>query len=156
HTYGTPFFSPYYNPANHFTVWGSAEVLRSLRAVLDPRSDLSRLYFPPTTDLMQAIKEFRTLEAGMDFPLRSTPVRPHALNHRGGCRAFRLANGGRAYVSATDHEHTPGPDAGLVEFARGADVLYTEGQYTLAEYEGREGISGDPPSPRRGWGHSPV
>ena len=45
---------------------------------------------------------------------------------------------------------------GLAAFAQGADLLYTEGQYTRVEYEGRAGVAGDPPLSRRGWGHSPV
>jgi phosphoribosyl 1,2-cyclic phosphodiesterase len=156
HTLATPFFAPYYNPDNRFTVWGLQQVLDSLGAVLDPHSTLSQVYFPPTYDQMQALREMRPVRAGEEFALGSTRVRTHALRHPGGCLAFRLDNGGRSFVFATDHEHPQAPDPGLAEFARGADLLYTEGQYTRAEYEGKEGIACDPPAPRRGWGHSPV
>jgi phosphoribosyl 1,2-cyclic phosphodiesterase len=156
HTYGTPYFIPYYNPANNFTLWGTPLVLKSLGAVLDPRSELSRMYFPPTYAELKALHEFRPVEPGSAFALGSTHVKTYALRHPGGCLAFRLENAGRVFVFATDHEQPEVPDRGLAEFARGADLLYTEGQYTRAEYEGREGISGDPPMSHRGWGHTPV
>jgi phosphoribosyl 1,2-cyclic phosphodiesterase len=156
HTYGTAYFAPYYNPANAFTIWASPRVLKSLAAVFDPKSALSRLYFPPTYDQMTALKECRAVEAGTDFRLGSTRVTTCALHHPGGCLAYRLENAGRVFVFATDHEQPEVPDPGLAAFARGADLLYTEGQYTRAEYEGREGVAEDPPLARRGWGHSPV
>jgi phosphoribosyl 1,2-cyclic phosphodiesterase len=154
HTFATPYFVPYYNPANSFTIWGAQAVLDSLIAVLDPLSGLSKIYFPPTFDQLKAIREFRALEAGRDVELGSTRLRTYALNHPGGCLAFRLENAGRCFVFATDHEQKEVPDRGLAEFARGADLLYTEGQYTTAEYDGKVGPAGDPPMPRRGWGHS--
>ncbi len=156
HTFATPYFAPYYNPANSFTLWGSRATLDSLAAVLDPRSTLSQLYFPPTYAELKAVRDIRTLQGGLTFRLGSTTVSTYALHHPGGCLAYRLENAGRVFVFATDHEHQEVPDPGLAAFARGADLLYTEGQYTLAEYEGREGVAGDPPMPRRGWGHSPV
>jgi ribonuclease BN (tRNA processing enzyme) len=156
HTYATPYFAPYYDPANYFTLWGTQEVLKSLDAVLSPGSDLSHLYFPPTYAEMKAIRKFCPVVAGEEVGIGATRVRTRALNHPGGCLAYRLDCGGRSFVFATDHEQPQVPDPGLAEFARGADLLYTEGQYTAAEYEGREGVAGDPPFPRRGWGHSPV
>jgi phosphoribosyl 1,2-cyclic phosphodiesterase len=156
HTFATPYFVPYYNPANSFTIWGSQVVIDSLAAVLNPMSNLSQIYFPPTYDQMKAIKEFRTLLPGQEFRIGSTRLLTYALHHPGGCLAFRLENGGRSFVFATDHEQQEVPDKGLAEFARGADLLYTEGQYTRDEYEGKVGICGDPPFPRHGWGHSPV
>jgi phosphoribosyl 1,2-cyclic phosphodiesterase len=156
HTFATPYFAPYYNPLNRFTVWGTQSVLDSLAAVLDPAARLSHVYFPPTYEEMKALKELRPLQPGDTFQLGSTTVRTHALNHPGGCLAFRLDNAGRSYVFATDHEQQQAPDLKLAEFARDADVLYTEGQYTQAEYDGQAGIGGDPPVPRRGWGHSPI
>jgi phosphoribosyl 1,2-cyclic phosphodiesterase len=156
HTFATPYFVPYYNPGNHFTIWGSQSVIDSLKAVLDPHSSLSKVYFPPTFDQLQALRDFRPLEAGQAIDLGSTRLRTYALTHPGGCLAFRLENAGRCFVFATDHEQKEVPDRGLADFARGADLLYTEGQYTAAEYEGRVGPAGDPPMPRRGWGHSTV
>jgi phosphoribosyl 1,2-cyclic phosphodiesterase len=156
HIAGTPYFPPYYDPANTFTIWGTREVLDRLDAVLDPRAPLSQVFFPPTYAQMKAIKNFRTFRAGEAFTLGSTTIRTCALDHPGGCTAFRLENAGRSYVFATDHEQRQAPDPVLVEFARDADVLYTEGQYTLDEYEGRVGIAGGLPQSRHNWGHSPL
>jgi phosphoribosyl 1,2-cyclic phosphodiesterase len=156
HTFATPYFVPYYNPANSFNIWGSQVVIDSLAAVLNPMSSLSQIYFPPTYDQMKAIKEFRTLVPGQEFKIGSTRIRTYALDHPGGCLAFRLDTAGRSYVFATDHEQKQVPDTGLAEFARGADLLYTEGQYTKEEYDGRVGLCGDPPFARHGWGHSPI
>jgi phosphoribosyl 1,2-cyclic phosphodiesterase len=156
HIYGTPYFAPYYDPANRFTIWGSQEVLDSLSVLFNPASELSRRYFPPTYDQMKALEDFRPIEAGADFQIGSTRITTYPLYHPGGCLAYRLENAGHVFVFATDHEHVEVPDRGLAAFARGADVLYTEGQYTAAEYEGRQGVGTDPPLARRGWGHSPI
>jgi phosphoribosyl 1,2-cyclic phosphodiesterase len=156
HICATPYFAPYYNPANRFTVWGSRDVLDSLGVLFSPTSELSRRYFPPTYDQMKALEEFRTLEAGSEFQIGSTRISTYALRHPGGCLAYRLENAGHVFVFASDHEHAEGADPGLAEFARGADVLYTEGQYLRDEYEGRQGVGADPPLPRHGWGHSPI
>ncbi len=156
HTFATPYFDPYYDPANSFTIWGSRQVLDSLAVLFNPGSNLSKLYFPPTYAQMKALSEFREVRAGADYQVGSTRIRTHALAHPGGCLAYRLDNAGRSFVFATDHEQAEVPDRGLADFARGADLLYTEGQYTRAEYEGRAGIAGSPPQPRRGWGHSPL
>jgi len=50
-------------------------------------------------------------------------------------------------VCATDTEGYPGDDGLLIEFARGADLLIHDAEYTDAEYAG-------PPISRQGWGHS--
>jgi phosphoribosyl 1,2-cyclic phosphodiesterase len=156
HTYGTPFFMPYYNPANSFTLWGSRSALDSLQAVLDPKASLSHVYFPPTFDELKAIRSFQEVKGGDEFHIGGTRITTCALHHPGGCLGYRLENAGRVFVFATDHEQQQVPDPVLCDFARDADLLYTEGQYTRDEYEGRVGPAGDPPIPRRGWGHSPV
>jgi phosphoribosyl 1,2-cyclic phosphodiesterase len=156
HTFTTPYCGPFFEPTNTFTIWGSQKVLDSLAVLFDPGSDLSRLYFPQTYALMKGLEKFRAVGAGDEFQIGSTRIRTHALNHPGGCLAYRLDNAGRSFVFATDHEQPEVPDRTLAEFARGADLLYTEGQYTRAEYEGIEGIGGSPPEPRRGWGHTPL
>jgi phosphoribosyl 1,2-cyclic phosphodiesterase len=156
HTYATPYVDPYFDPRNHFTLWGSQTVLKSFEAVLSPKSPLSHTYFPPTINLLRALRDYRVIEAGADFPIGSTRVRTYGLNHPGGCLAFRLENAGRVFVFATDHEHPEVPDRNLAAFAAGADLLYTDGQYLGAEYEGKEGVMREKPFARRGWGHSTV
>lgn len=156
HIYGTPYFAPYYDPRNRFTIWGSPDVLDGLAVLFNPTSELSRRYFPPTYDQMKALEDFRPLQAGADFAIGSTRIRTYALRHPGGCLAYRLESAGRVFVFATDHEQIEIPDRGLADFAQGADLLYTEGQYTAAEYEGRQKVGHGPAMPRRGWGHSPI
>jgi phosphoribosyl 1,2-cyclic phosphodiesterase len=156
HIYATPYFQPYYDPSNHFTIYGSPDTLHSIGVLFDPQSEMSRRYFPPTYEQMMALKDFRPIPPGSSFEIGSTRIRTHALTHPGGCLAYRLENAGHAYVFATDHEQIEAPDHSLAEFARGADVFYTEGQYTRGEYEGRDKIGRGPALPRRGWGHSSI
>ncbi len=156
HSFATPFFPPYYDPRNHFTIWGNRLVLQSLDAVLSPTSALSHVYFPPTFDMMQALRRTEELNPWQEFHIGETKVRTFPLRHPGGGLAFRFDRAGKAYVFATDHEEPEGRDEALASFARGADVLYTEGQYTQSEYEGKEALPGEGPMPRRGWGHSSI
>jgi phosphoribosyl 1,2-cyclic phosphodiesterase len=156
HTWATPYVGPFYDPRNHFTLYGSRAVFHSLDAILSSQSPLSGVYFPPTFDMMKGVKERREIQPGEEFMVGTTRVRTQGLHHPGGCLAFRLERQGRAFVFATDHEHEIAPDPALAEFARGADLLYTEGQYLLSEYEGRAALPGEPLLSRRGWGHSAV
>jgi phosphoribosyl 1,2-cyclic phosphodiesterase len=156
HISATPLFDPYFEPANHFTLHAPPSALTSLETLLSPASPLSTLYFPLTFESLKALRDRRPLPAGADFFLGSTRVRTFALRHPGGCLAFRLENAGRAFVFATDHEHAEVPDRTLAGFARDADLLYLDGQYLAAEYEGRVGIMGERPLARVGWGHSPI
>lgn len=156
HTFGTAFFDPYYDPRNHFTFWASTTVKRSLDTVLSPTSDFSGVYFPPTYELMRGIKEFRDVKADMVYQLGDTRITTFALNHPGTCIGYRFDRLGKSIVLASDHEHKQTPDPTLVDFARGADLLYADAQYLEDEYEGRVGIMKERPVPRRGWGHSSV
>jgi phosphoribosyl 1,2-cyclic phosphodiesterase len=156
HTFATPYFSPYYDSRNSFILWGPKVTLDSLTAVLDPKSAMSQIYFPPTYSEMKGIRDFRPIEPGADMMIGSTRITTYRLNHPGGSMAYRFENSGKVFVFATDHEHEVVPDSGLAEFARGADLFYTEGQYTAAEYLAETGIGGDRPMSHRGWGHSPV
>ena len=156
HVVATPFFSPYFDGNNRFIIWGTRTVLDSLQAVLSPESALSRTYFPPTFAMMKAIEAFREIYPGGEVQIGGTRVRTMELCHPGGCLAYRLERDGKACVFATDHEQPEVPDRELAEFARGAELLYTEGQYLQSEYDGKQALPGEKPLPRRGWGHSPV
>src|SRR5262245_40522531 len=100
HTYGTPYFTPYYDPRNNFTIWGTRSVLDSLEAVLSPSSPMSHTYFPPTFDMLRAIRRREEVQPGQEFAIGQTRITTCALHHPGGCMAFRLENAGRVFVFA--------------------------------------------------------
>jgi phosphoribosyl 1,2-cyclic phosphodiesterase len=156
HTFATPFFDPYFNPGNSFTMYGSEVVMKSFDAVLSPAAPLSHMYFPPTFDLLKAIIKRQTITEGQTFTIGATTITTYPLKHPGGCLGFRLECRGRRFVFCTDHEHEQASDLGLAQFAQGADLLYLDGQYLAQEYEGRTGIMSEAPQSHRGWGHSPI
>jgi phosphoribosyl 1,2-cyclic phosphodiesterase len=156
HTYATPFVDPYYDPRNHFNLWGTPRVLDSLRAVLDPASPLRGIYFPPAFDMMAAIRGLHEVVEGGTFAIGDTRIRTYVLNHPGGCLAYRFERGNRSLVFASDHEPLETPDLKLAEFARDADLFYVDAQYLDGEYRGEIGICADRPLARRGWGHGTV
>ena len=139
HLIGTPFFDPYMDPRNDFTLYvAPATVMESsLEGMLMPSSPLSSTFFPATFDMLKALRKRITIAAGQTFAIGATKVSTHGLNHPGGCLGFRFDLQGRSFVFCTDHEHLEAPDHALAEFARGADLLYVDGQYLAAEYEGR-------------------
>jgi ribonuclease BN (tRNA processing enzyme) len=102
------------------------------------------------------LHSLRPLEPGREFHIGGTRIKTFPLNHPGGALAYRLERAGRVVVFASDHEQHESPDRSLADFAQEADVLYMDAQYLDDEYQGRAGIRGERPTPRRGWGHSTV
>jgi phosphoribosyl 1,2-cyclic phosphodiesterase len=156
HTCAFPFFDPWFDERAHFTFYGSAEVHRSFDGILAPTAALRKLFFPITTDWFRGLRERRTLAAGDTVTLGGTRVSTLALRHPGGCLGYRVDCGGRGFVFATDHEPAVTPDLGLAHFAHRADLLYLDGQFRAAEYQGALGVDGEEPQSRQGWGHGTV
>jgi ribonuclease BN (tRNA processing enzyme) len=106
----------------------------------------------------------------LERPIRlgATSITAFAVFHPAPCLAYRVEHGGRAFVFCTDHELWRGdpshPDnarsldaeARVVAHATGADLLYRDGQYLRAEYDGIMGIGGSGAISRAGWGHSCI
>ncbi|HXG10182.1 MAG TPA: MBL fold metallo-hydrolase [Gemmataceae bacterium] len=149
HLLGSPFFAPYFDARNEFILWGTPKVLDTLASFL-------KAHYPTMYSKMTAIRGRRPIEAGREFRIGATHIRTYALNHPGGCLAYRLENAGRSFVFVTDHEQPEVPDRGLADFARGADLLYLEGQFLDQEYAGDVRVPGEGGQPRRGWGHSTI
>lgn len=112
--------------------------------------------FPVGLDAMRADLRFFDVPYGerITLPASIAPiiVRHVGVDHPNGCVAWRVEHDGHAVVYATDLELAQGIDgevfAGLVELAKGADLLIFDAMYTPEEYEGKGTFS------RRGWGHS--
>jgi phosphoribosyl 1,2-cyclic phosphodiesterase len=142
HIQGFPFFTPAYVPGNRVDIYGPERAAgRDVRAALE--AQMRAPHFPVGLEAMRAELGFYPLPAGAQLRMGTIEVTTAAANHPGGCLAYRLEAEGRSVVYATDTEHADEVDCGLVELARGCDVLIYDAQYTADEYRGK-----------RGWGHS--
>ena len=141
HLQGFPFFNPAYHADTridiHLAQLRSGHISESLFKLMDEP------HFPvPFQDLPADIR-FHEIN-GRAHLLGEVSVTSHPLNHPGGSVAYRLEYGGKVLVYQTDHEPYGGEkDQPVLDFARGADLLIREAQYTAAEYE-----------TKHGWGHS--
>ena len=155
HIQGFPFFTPIYQPANQFSIYGFSRgdqrIFRLLSGQM--RSD----YFPVDFSELSATIRPAELEMGQGA-IEGVYVRALPQTHPGGSWAFSFEAQGRKVVYATDHEldlHLPDREVSmshpedvrempgsLVDFVAGADLLIADGQYTDDEYRSKVG-----------WGH---
>ncbi|MEO7650845.1 MAG: MBL fold metallo-hydrolase [Bryobacteraceae bacterium] len=148
HLQGFPFFNPLYRKSTRLRVYmpphGPTDPFAALRRTMEePVFPVSFEYIPSQIDL-------RVLNGA--FKVGDVSVKTMPVNHPGGCTAFRLEYQGRSLVYMTDHEpysrrygaqvEQAVLDEQIREFARGAELLVRESQYTNEEY-----------SAKRGWGH---
>ncbi len=151
HIQGLPFFTPAFQAGNHFRLFGSSSLERSLEVVL--RQQMSPVVFPVAFDQLLARMEFAEL-AGDGHRGRGYEVSAINVRHPGGALGFRVtpsSGSNRSLVFIPDNELDRDGDLAdsastrdaLVEFARGAKVLIHDAMYTGAEY-----------MDHRGWGHS--
>jgi len=168
HTQGFPFFKPAYLGASTCYIFGP----RTLR--VDLEEALSNAMLPPAFPLqlqdMAAMKSIRTIEDSEAIFLGDPAAEPevrniyHSRNQmppdavminahksyahpRAGVFVYKITWRGKSLVYATDTEGYLGGDQRLINFARGADVLIHDAQYTEEEYT-------SPHAPKQGWGHS--
>ena len=153
HIQGLPFFSPIFQPGNHFTIWGpppdtlNGGIGRVIREQMSPE------VFPVPFESLAAHVDFRDVgesqPAGDDYDVSSFEVQ-----HPGGAVAYRFTSRGptaRSFVYVSDNELAANDRYAspknwrdqLVAFVRGTNVLVHDATYTNAEY-----------ADHRGWGHS--
>lgn len=151
HLQGFPFFGPAWDPRFKLHLFGPGEgggerLEAALRAQMMPPG------FPVTLEAMRATMYFG--DAPPDRKLEPAPglvIRSAALDHPNGCNGYRVEADGASFAFCTDVEVEPGTlPKSVVEFARGADLLAFDAQYTPEEYCGAHGPC------RKGWGHSTM
>ncbi|HAG68348.1 MAG TPA: MBL fold metallo-hydrolase [Lachnospiraceae bacterium] len=81
------------------------------------------------------------------FPIMVGEIRVDGVMgcHPGGCAVMRLSYGGRSIVYLTDYEHEEASFDKMTDFARGADLILYDGQYTEEEYEQKKGFGHSTP-----------
>ena len=141
HIFGLPFYGPLYMSDTAIDVY-------SWREPEDTREILGRLsaapLFPvPIETTPSKMTFFRIGDDGAVIGGARVTYCP--LRHPQGCVAYKIEEGGRSVVFATDTEHpAEGMDDRLAEFARGASVFIYDAMYLPGEYA----------AGRQGWGHS--
>jgi phosphoribosyl 1,2-cyclic phosphodiesterase len=145
HIIGFPFFKPLHNPRAHVHVYGCRFERNSLKDVLAP--SMSPPSFPIKIEDIQAELTYHDICAG-SFALGPLHVCTINLSHPNQGLGYRFTEGGCSFVFLTDNElgyrHPGGLDyADYVAFARGADVLLHDAEYTADEY-----------AHKKTWGHT--
>jgi len=159
HIQGFPFFLPAYQQQNRIHIYGPPGRDKSLADIL--RIQMDSDYFP--VELGDMNRNIQIHEVRGQVTLGSLTVEPFYLNHPALCLAYRVSDGNKSLVYATDNEpyygslHRPAErfqspsdvpaylDEKFVEFLSNADLYIGEAQYTNEEY-----------LEKKGWGHSPL
>ncbi len=149
HIQGLPFFSPFYIPNNRISIWGAESVGTSLEQIFDHQ--MHSTFFPVNRSAMQAEIQFHQLD-GSPVEINGAKISMCKVRHPGYVLAYRIEIGSKVIVFATDrepeikeddpYEHTAD---GIIELAKGADILIHDAQYSNEEY-----------LTKIGWGHSPF
>jgi phosphoribosyl 1,2-cyclic phosphodiesterase len=156
HIQGFPFFVPAYVPHNSLLIYGASPGDRRFHNLLS--GQMRSEYFP--VDFSELRADIKAVDLNhADRVIDGVRVRCIEQRHPGGSYAYSLEKDGRKVVYATDNEidlTLPNPEAvqkdlaapraipaQFVEFARGADLLIVDGQYTDEEYWPKH----------VGWGH---
>jgi phosphoribosyl 1,2-cyclic phosphodiesterase len=151
HIQGIPFFAPMFHHGNHFTLWGSRSLHKSLARVV--RDQMSPVVFPVRFDDLSATIDFREMSEerceGRGYAVHGLEVR-----HPGGALGYRFDAPGSdrpEVVYISDNELGDGAvydtradwRERCLAFVRGARLLVHDTTYTAEEY-----------ARHRGWGHS--
>lgn len=153
HIEGLRFFAPAYMPEWACHLYGPAGrgangLQRVLARVMSPR------LFPVDLSQLSANVKIKELNPVARVRLNSShPVeigaRLSQAHPKVGVTFYRVTCGGRSVVYATDVESEKGGFEEVAAFARNADVLIHDAQYTDEEYHGGH-------LNKAGWGHSTV
>jgi phosphoribosyl 1,2-cyclic phosphodiesterase len=152
HIEGLRFFEPVYRCDWSCHLYGPGRGTQTLERIL--RGAMEPSFFPVSLSELPSHLHIRDLRGDELIRLNSRPVVEVVTHHsqahpKTGVRLYRVACRGRSLVYATDVEAAKGGHDDVVAFARGADVLIHDAQYTEEEYFGGH-------ITKAGWGHSTV
>ncbi|MGB5238696.1 MAG: MBL fold metallo-hydrolase [Flavobacteriaceae bacterium] len=142
HIQGLPFFDPAYNPNRVINIGavGEGGKFTDLRTIF--KNLMLEEYFPIQLENMGARFNFNFTETDV-LEEEDVVLKAVKQNHPGGSWGYRIEVDNRIIVICTDLEHGENINEEIVEFARGADLLIHEAQYTDEEL-----------LTHKGWGHS--
>lgn len=142
HIQGLPFFDPAYNPNQTINIaaLGEGGQFTDLREIF--KNLMLEEYFPIQLENMGAKFNFDFKEASV-YEDKGFVLKTIKQNHPGGSFGYRVETEGCIIVVCTDLEHGDTINEDIVAFAKDADLLIHEAQYTDEEL-----------LTHKGWGHS--
>jgi phosphoribosyl 1,2-cyclic phosphodiesterase len=143
HIQGFPFFAPAYDPRRHLTLAlsGREGAASDLESVFT--TQMQAEFFPvPLTGMGAKIAFWQPDQRDITMP-SGVRIGTARHGHPGGAWGYRITEGATSVVYCTDVEHGDRIDPGVVDLARGTDLLIHDAQYTPGELKAK-----------RGWGHS--
>ena len=138
HIQGLPFFDLSYNPnVNiHLVAMGEGRGDINLEQIFE--GQMKKEYFPVPLHKMGARFKFNKPDKSTDL-FYFTRVSAIRHSHPGGAYSYCLEQKGKKIVISTDIEHENGLDQNIIEFARDADLLVHDAQYTKEELQKYKG-----------------
>ena len=131
HVMGFPFFAPAYTKDTSIHIYG---IHPNLKERFNQQMD--RIHFPITMDEMGARITFHQLKSEEGFTLGPFTIESKGLNHPGGSYSYRISNGEKTVVYATDGEYKEPTDevyVPYINFFKNADVLIFDAMYVSLE-----------------------
>lgn len=147
HILGFPFFAPLLRRGN--TVFIGNHVISGKRVESILNSLMADPFFP--VDINGFHADIRFMDVSREpITVGSLEIQTIPLSHVNSGVGYRVTENGRVFVFLTDNElgfDHPGraPADAYIDFAKGADILFHDAEFTSDEY----------PS-RKGWGHSCI
>lgn len=142
HLLGLPFFGPIFKPDTVLHIYGESKAGGGAKDAI--MRQFSAPSFPVEFAVLPSKLHFHDAQPGDQFQVGPFAISVGRLNHPNAAIAYRVAVDGVSVVYASDHEHDGSGDSGLIEFARGADVLIYDSMYSDESYG----------QGKKGWGHS--
>jgi len=142
HIQGIPFFTPLYNERNQFLFHSfHAADNESVKQALE--GQMATPYFPVGMNVMVAHRHFFEIEEER-IAYDDLVLHARRINHPQGSLGYRMEEGGKVLVYATDNEPgDPAYDRNVRLLADGADLLVYDAQYKPEEMRRY-----------KNWGHS--
>lgn len=165
HLLGFPFFTPLFDPRTTINIFGPRLAGQSIEQIVT--HTMSPPYFPVDVSSLPSSRTFHTISSkehiiwrhgdthpiitSKDENIKDAEVHVTGLNThshpKNGVFVYRIEHAGRRLVFATDVEWSKRPDfEDFITFAKDADLLIHDAQYTTADYQ----------QSKQGFGHSTV
>ena len=130
HLMGIPFFTQLFSPKYKATFYSPVANFEKV-----VRDQMRYPYFPVPMDVMGADIQFKELSE-KPITIGGADITWKVMKHPGGCFSYKVTEGERSTIFATDSEITEEDFMTLGEnrsYFRGSDLLILDSQYTLGE-----------------------